>query len=110
MEHLSRKDLRDYIHNYLGISKSAIRDAIIEEIQLLVKEEVSRCIKDEQWLENIIKQEVIRTIKSQDDIEGKQYLITSMNSIYNTITKEIHNLVCEKVIIALKGDDASEFR
>lgn len=103
-EQLNRKDLRDYIHNVLGIKKDDIRKAIQDEIELIVKEEVTICMHDQERLRRLIENEIVRQLKFYDPLKHTrtQYIRCTVDEIYNQIDEEIHKVVCDRLQLTLK--------
>ena len=56
----SFKDIRNYIHNYLGLTKDEVKNIVLDEIRAIVKEEMSKLAKDEDFIRSFIENEILR--------------------------------------------------
>lgn len=52
------KEIKNYIHNDLKISKEAIQFIIMDRVDEVVKYEVSKRLNDKQWIENLVKKKL----------------------------------------------------
>ena len=99
---MTSKDIRNYIHNDLGIYKTQIYDMILGEIKKIVQEEVRHTLNDKQYLESLIEKEILRQIKGDKDYERRSFLISVMDGVYNRIDGIIHEEVLKRLQITLK--------
>lgn len=107
----SFKDIRNYIHNYLGLTKDEVRGIILEEIRDIVKEEISKLAKDEDFIHSYIEKEILRQLKHGElKHERRSFLINTMDSIYNQIDKTIHEEVCKRLRIELVEPEEEDGR
>lgn len=108
----SFKSIRNYIHNYLGITKDEVRDIILDEIKKIVHEEVIKSLNDKERLKSIVEKELIRQIKyGQDRYERSRFIINTMDHVYNRIDSIIHEEVLKRLRIELvepKEEDKDE--
>lgn len=94
-----KKELLNYIHNDLGITKEEIHDLIID----VIKKEVSKVVSNQSYIEGLISKEILRQIRYEDDKHNRNfYVLNTMDSIYNRIDQEIHKIVCDRLQITLK--------
>lgn len=101
----SYHDIKNYIHNDLGITKEYI-DKIIRET---VNTEIHKILNDEPRIKRTIEDEIIRCCKVyKSDGSRRSFVISTMDDIYNRIDTEIHNIVRERLIIKLKDGDSNE--
>ena len=98
---MNRKDLRNYIHNDLGISKDEIRNMLNEEIKKIISEETTKVLNDKEKISSMIEKEIIRQLK-YDTSDRTHYLICTMDKIYNKIDSVIHDEVVKRLVIELK--------
>lgn len=97
-----KKELLNYIHNDLGISKEEIHDLIMDTI----KKEVSKIVSNQSYIEGLISKEILRQIKYENGARGRNfYVLNTMDTIYNRIDQEIHKIVCERLQITLKDPE-----
>lgn len=108
----SFKDIRNYIHNYLGLTKDEVRNVVLDEIKKIVHEEITKTLNDKERLESMIEKELLRQLKfGPNKYERRSFLINTMDSIYNEIDKTIHEEVCKRLRIELvepKEEDKNE--
>lgn len=97
------KDIRNYIHNYLGITKDEVRDIVIDEIKKLVNEEITKTLNDKERLESIIEKELLYQLRfGPNKYERSSFIINTMDHIYNRIDSVIHEEVLKRLQITLK--------
>lgn len=100
------KDLKNYIHNYLGLTKEEVRDMVKEVVQQSVKVEVEKCLNDQNRLEHLIEKEIIRQVKyNGQDYQRRYFIQNTMDAIYNRIDTVIHEEVLKRLQITLKEPD-----
>lgn len=95
------KDIKNYIHNYLGLTKEEVRSIINETVKDTVQKEVSKYLNDENRLTSLVEKEIIRQLKCQDKVRNS-FIINTMDGIYNKIDKVIHEEVIKRLQITLK--------
>lgn len=95
------KEIKNYIHNYLGLTKEEVRSIIDEVVKEIIKKEVSKYFNDKNGLESLIEKEIIRQLKCQDNVR-KSFIINTMDGIYNKIDTIIHEEVLKRLKIELK--------
>lgn len=98
-------DVKNYIHNDLGITKKYIDDIIKKTII----DEVITLFKDEERLQAILERIVFKTIK-EDRHKTLYHLLINFDSLLDEkITKAIFNEVKSKLKIELvEGGETSE--
>lgn len=101
---MNRKDLRNYIHNDLGISKDEIRNMLNDEIKKVISEETTKVLNDKEKISSMIEKEIIRQLKYNTGTRT-HYLISTMDEIYNKIDSIIHDEVRKRLVIELKEPD-----
>ena len=108
----SFKSIRNYIHNYLGLTKDEVREIVLDEIKKIVHEEVTKTLNDKERLESIVEKELMRQLKyGQDKYERRSFVINTMDHVYNRIDSIIHEEVCKRLRIELvepKEEDKDE--
>lgn len=100
----SYKDIKNYIHNYLGLTKEEVRSMVDEVVKDTVQKEVSKYLNDENRLTSLVEKEILRQLKCQDHIRNS-FIINTMDGIYNKIDKVIHEEVLKRLQITLKEPD-----
>lgn len=100
------KDIKNYIHNYLGLTKKEIREIILEIVEETIKKEVNKCFNDKNRLQHMIEKEILSQIKyGQDNYKRKSFLISVMDEVYNRIDGVIHEEVLKRLQITLKDKE-----
>lgn len=99
------RDLKNYIHNYIGLTKEEVKYIFKDILEGTVQEEVKKIMNDEEGLKRIIRKEISNEIKRQYNSKRSSYIVSTMDDIYNRIDRTIHNIVKDRLIIELKGDD-----
>lgn len=97
------KDIKNYIHNYLGLTKEEIKGMVLEVVKNIVEKEVNKCLNDENRLQHMIEKEILNQIKyGQDGYKRRSFLISVMDEVYNRIDGIIHEEVLKRLQITLK--------
>lgn len=106
----SFKSIRNYIHNYLALTKPEVRSIVDEQVKQIVKEEVTKYFNDEERLKSMIEKEIVRQLRyaKEVDQERRSFIISTMDAIYNKIDQTIHEEVCNRLIIKLKEEEDGE--
>lgn len=106
----SFKSIRNYIHNYLALTKPEVRSIVEEQVKQIVKEEVTKYFNDEERLKSMIEKEIVRQLRyaKEVDQERRSFIISTMDAIYNRIDQTIHEEVCNRLIIKLKEEEDGE--
>lgn len=100
------KDIKNYIHNYLGLTKEEVREMVLEVVKDTVKKEVDKCLNDENRLQHMIEKEILSQIKyGQDGYKRRSFLISVMDEVYNRIDGIIHEEVLKRLQITLKDTE-----
>lgn len=95
------KDIKNYIHNYLGLTKEEVRSIIDGVVKDTIQKEVSKYLNNENRLTSLVEKEIIRQLKCQDKIRNS-FIVNTMDGIYNKIDKVIHEEVIKRLQITLK--------
>ena len=95
------KEIKNYLHNELGITKEYIDSIIVRTVQ----DEVKKVFNNEGYVRDVIIKTIDREVRREVCGESGWYTIHDMNSmikdeILNIIVKEVK----DKVIISLKED------
>lgn len=99
------KNIRNYIHNYLGLTKEEIRKFIWDFIEEIVQEEIQKVLNDEARLHRLIEENIVREIRRNDNHERHSFAVSIMDDIYCKIDKVIHEEVRKRLVIELKEVD-----
>ena len=102
MNNINFKDIRNYIHNDLNITKEDIRTLILNEIHTIINREVEKALNDKEYLKRCIQDEIVKQIYSDYNKERSVFTISVMDEIYNKIDKVIHQEVINRLVIELK--------
>lgn len=95
------KEIKNYIHNELGITKEYVDNIIVKTVQ----DEVKKVFNNEGYIRDVIIKTIDREVRREVCGESGWHTIYDMNSmikdeILNIIVKEVK----DKVIISLKED------
>lgn len=97
MKEMAYSDVKNYIHNDLGISKKYVEEIILK----IVKDEMHKLFTDEDRLQVILERIVRQTIK-KDEHKILYHLLINFDSLLDEkITKTIFNEVKSKLKIEL---------
>lgn len=94
------KEVKNVIHNDLGITKQYIDDVIKETVQT----EIDKLINDGCFIRGLIENEVMEALKRKDN-NGWRTLHDATTFITNEINSTILETVRNKLEIKLKEDD-----
>lgn len=94
------KELKNYIHNYLGLTKEEIKKMIWDTVVETVNEEVNRCLNDKERIKSIIEGQI--KFEIMRDHPRRSYIHSTMDEIYNKIDTTIHEEVIKRLRIELK--------
>ena len=94
------KELKNYIHNYLGLTKEEIKKMIWDTVVETVNEEVNKCLNDKERIKSIIEGQIRYEIMK--DHPRRSYIHSTMDEIYNKIDTTIHEEVVKRLRIELK--------
>ena len=90
-------DVKNYIHNELGISKDYVEEIILK----IVKDEIDKLFTDEERLQVILERIVRQTIK-KDEHKILYHLLINFDSLLDEkITQTVFNEVKSKLKIEL---------
>ena len=96
------KSIKNYIHNYLGLTKDEVRSIVEEVVKQSIKEEVEKYFKDENRLVHLVEKEITRQIKYDGKYDRRYFIQNTMDAIYNRIDSVIHEEVLKRLQITLK--------
>lgn len=94
------KELKNYIHNYLGLTKEEIKKMIWDTVVETVNEEVNKCLNDKERIKSIIEGQI--KFEIMRDHPRRSYIHSTMDEIYNKIDTTIHEEVIKRLRIELK--------
>lgn len=94
------KELKNYIHNYLGLTKEEIKKMIWDTVVETVNEEVNKCLNDKERIKSIIEGQI--KFEIMRDHPRRSYIHSTMDEIYNKIDSTIHEEVIKRLRIELK--------
>jgi light-regulated signal transduction histidine kinase (bacteriophytochrome) len=97
----SYKEIKNYIHNYLGLTKEEVKNMIWDVVVETVNEEVNKCLNDKARIRTIVEGQVRYEIMK--DSPRRTYIHTTMDEIYNKIDQTIHEEVVKRLKIELKN-------
>lgn len=98
-------DIKNYIHNELGVTKEYVDDII----RKTVVDEIHKILNDEPRIKQVIEDEIVRCCKIyKSDGTRRSFVISVMDDIYNKIDKTIHEEVRKRLIVELRSDDDAE--
>ena len=94
------KELKNYIHNYLGLTKEEIKKMIWDTVVETVNKEVNKCLNDKERIKSIIEGQI--KFEIMRDHPRRSYIHSTMDEIYNKIDTTIHEEVVKRLRIELK--------
>ena len=94
------KELKNYIHNYLGLTKEEIKKMIWDTVVETVNKEVNKCLNDRERIRAIIEGQI--KFEIMRDHPRRSYIHSTMDEIYNKIDSTIHEEVIKRLRIELK--------
>ena len=94
------KELKNYIHNYLGLTKEEIKKMVWDIVVETVNEEVNKCLNDKERIKSIIEGQI--KFEIMRDHPRRSYIHSTMDEIYNKIDTTIHEEVVKRLRIELK--------
>ena len=94
------KELKNYIHNYLGLTKEEIKKMIWDTVVETVNKEVNKCLNDKERIKSIIEGQI--KFEIMRDHPRRSYIHSTMDEIYNKIDSTIHEEVVKRLRIELK--------
>lgn len=94
------KELKNYIHNYLGLTKEEVKKMIWDIVVETVNEEVNKCLNDKERIKSIIEGQI--KFEIMRDHPRRSYIHSTMDEIYNKIDSTIHEEVIKRLRIELK--------
>ena len=100
----SYKDIKNYIHNYSGLSRNDVREVVLDVVEDTVQKEVAKILNDENRLQSMVEKEILRQLKCQDKVRNS-FIRNTMDGIYNKIDEVIHEEVVKRLQITLKEEN-----
>ena len=94
------KELKNYIHNYLGLTKEEIKKMVWDTVVETVNKEVNKCLNDKERIKSIIEGQI--KFEIMRDHPRRSYIHSTMDEIYNKIDSTIHEEVIKRLRIELK--------
>lgn len=94
------KEIKNYIHNYLGLTKEEIKKIIWDTVVETVNKEVNKCLNDKERIKSIIEGQI--KFEIMRDHPRRSYIHSTMDEIYNKIDTTIHEEVVKRLRIELK--------
>ena len=94
------KELKNYIHNYLGLTKEEIKKMVWDTVVETVNKEVNKCLNDKERIKAIVEGQV--RFEIMRDHPRRSYIHSTMDEIYNKIDTTIHEEVVKRLRIELK--------
>lgn len=94
------KELKNYIHNYLGLTKEEIKKMVWDTVVETVNKEVNKCLNDKERIKSIIEGQI--KFEIMRDHPRRSYIHSTMDEIYNKIDTTIHEEVIKRLRIELK--------
>ena len=94
------KEFKNYIHNYLGLTKEEIKKMIWDTVVETVNKEVNKCLNDKERIKSIIEGQI--KFEIMRDHPRRSYIHSTMDEIYNKIDSTIHEEVIKRLRIELK--------
>lgn len=94
-------DVKNYLHNDLGISKEYVEEVILKT----VRDEVEKLFSDEGRLQ-VILERIVRSCIKRDEHKTLYHLLLNFDSLLDEkITKTVFNEVKSKLKIELVEED-----
>ena len=94
------KELKNYIHNYLGLTKEEVKKMVWDTVVETVNKEVNKCLNDKERIKSIIEGQI--KFEIMRDHPRRSYIHSTMDEIYNKIDTTIHEEVIKRLRIELK--------
>lgn len=93
-------DVKNYIHNELGITKEYIDEVIKKTVQ----DEISKLMNDDCFIRGLVENEVARSLYKKDNNRWHT-IYDAANYVDDKITSTILQTVKDKLVISLKEDE-----
>lgn len=94
-------DVKNYLHNDLGISKEYVEEVILK----VVKDEIEKLFSDEERLQ-VILERIIRNSIKRDEHKTLYHLLLNFDSLLDEkITRTVFDAVKSKLKIELVEED-----
>jgi len=97
------KEVKNYIHNYLGLTKEEVKSIIWDAVVDTINKEVCKCLNDKERIKSIVEGQVRYEIMKESP--RRSYIHSTMDEIYNKIDKVIHEEVVKRLRIELREPD-----
>lgn len=104
MKHNNYKEVKNYIHNDLKISKEEINNII----QITVSSEIRKLMKDTDFINGLVANRLKEILSKDYNKPIYNNLFTLDNKIFDAVSNEISKTIKERLKIELLGDDKNE--
>lgn len=98
------KEIKNYIHNDLKISKEDIN----KMIQLTVATEIRNLMKDKDFINKFVYIQLQRILSKEYEKPVYERMFNLNDKIFNSVANEISKMVKEKIQITLLEDNKNE--
>lgn len=98
------KEIKNYIHNDLKISKEDINKII----QVTVATEIRNLMKDEDYINKFIYVQLQRILAEDYEKPAYKRLFNLNDEIFNSVSNEISKIVKERIQISLLEENRNE--
>lgn len=98
------KEIKNYIHNDLKISKEDINKII----QVTVATEIRNLMKDKDFIDKFVYVQLQRILSKEYENPAYKRLFNLNDEIFNSVANEISKIVKERIQITLLEDDRNE--
>jgi hypothetical protein len=99
------KEIRNYIHNSLGLTKDEVKEIVREGIKEEVSNYINQELCDKEKWEFFIESHLQKIILDSADTQRYSYLHCTVDKLYHKIDEEIHNEVLKRLSVSLKPMD-----
>lgn len=98
------KEVKNFIHNEAKITKEFIKE-VVEET---VKYEITKILKDETYMNNLVKSQIKEVMKNDFEKPHWQRIFNLDTEIYNAVCDEVSQMVKDKLELRFKDSPESE--
>lgn len=104
MKHNNYKEVKNYIHNDLKISKEYINSII----QVTVSNEIRKLMKDTDFINTLVSNRLKEILSKDYNKPIYNNLFTLDSKIYDAVSNEISKTIKERLKIEFLGDDKND--
>ena len=104
MKHNNYKEVKNYIHNDLKISKEYINSII----QVTVSNEIRKLMKDTDFINTLVSNRLKEILSKDYNKPIYNNLFTLDSKIYDDVSNEISKTIKERLKIEFLGDDKND--